>query len=133
VFPAELRAHLERPKNRHKGLMSRFFRAALPPPKRYLAFARLTRAAHLLHTPAWTVAAVADQLEYSSAQGFSRHLHLLLGVRPAEFRRRYDAAAMLARFDTELLAPHHDVLRTFWPIRGAPPALHALPPRRSDR
>ncbi len=112
-------------------LMSRFFRAALPPPKRYLAFARLARAAHLLHTPAWTVAAVADHLEYSSAQGFSRHLHLLLGVRPAEFRRRYDAAAMLARFDAELLAPHHDVLRTFWPIRGAAPALDALPPRRS--
>lgn len=38
-------------------LMSRFFRAALPPPKRYLAFARLTRAAYLLRAPAWTVAA----------------------------------------------------------------------------
>ncbi len=97
-------------------LMSRFFRAALPPPKRYLALARLTRAAYLLRAPAWTVAAVADHLEYSSAQGFSRHLHLVLGMRPSEFRRRYDAPAMLARFGDELLAPHLATLRTFWPL-----------------
>lgn len=106
-------------------LMSRFFRAELPPPKRYLALARLTRAAHLLRTPAWTVAAVADHLEYSSAQGFSRHLHLLLGVRPSEFRRRYDAAAMLARFGDELLRPYHGVLQTFWPLGTHPPAYDA--------
>jgi amidase len=106
-------------------LMSRFFRAALPPPKRYLAFARLTRAAHLLHTPAWTVAAVADHLEYSSAQGFSRHLHLLLGMRPAEFRRRYDGTTMLARFCDELLHPFAAVLRDFWPLRSAAQAARA--------
>jgi AraC-like DNA-binding protein len=101
-------------------LMSRFFRAALPPPKRYLAYARLTRAAHLLRTSGWTVAAVADHLEYSSAQGFSRHLHLLFGIRPAEFRRRYDADAMLARFGDELLRPYDAVLRTFRPLRADP-------------
>jgi len=105
-------------------LMSRFFRAALPPPKRYLAFARLTRAAYLLHTQGWTVAGVADHLEYSSAQGFSRHLHLLLGIRPAEFRRQYDTHAMLARFGSELLAPHANVLHTFWPLRHGEPAAH---------
>ena len=121
-------------------LMSRFFRAALPPPKRYLAFARLTRAAHLLRAPAWTVAAVADHLEYSSAQGFSRHLHLLLGMRPAEFRRRYDATAMLARFGEELLVPYLDVLRTFRPLRTEPvgggatmPTADTLPGPPPDR
>lgn len=98
-------------------LMSRFFRARLPAPKRYLAFARLTRAAYLLRNPAWTVAAVADHLEYSSAQSFSRHLHLLLGVRPAEFRRRYDTAAMLARFGDELIMPYAVAFRDFWPLR----------------
>lgn len=98
-------------------LMSRFFRAALPAPKRYLAYARLVRAADLLANPAWTVAAVADHLEYSSAQGFSRHLHLLLGVRPAEFRRRCTARLLLERFGDELLTPYHDTLHAFWPLR----------------
>ena len=102
-------------------LMSRFYRAALPAPKRYLAFARLTRASYLLHAPGWTVAATADYLQYSSAQGFSRHLHLLMGVRPAEFRRRFDVDAMLARFRRDLLDPHHDALRTFWPLRAGDP------------
>jgi AraC-like DNA-binding protein len=109
-------------------LMSRFFRAALPPPKRYLAFARLTRAAYLLRAPAWTVAAVADHLEYSSAQGFSRHLFLMLGMRPSEFRRRYDADAMLARFADELLVPHRDVLRAFWPLHAGDPARRVASP-----
>jgi AraC-like DNA-binding protein len=109
-------------------LMSRFFRVRLPPPKRYLALARLTRAAYLLRTPGWTVARVADHLEYSSAQGFSRHLHLLLGVRPAEFRRRYDAVAMLSHFDCELITPHLAVLRTFWPLRGTAPHPAPAPP-----
>lgn len=98
-------------------LMSRFFRAQLPAPKRYLAFARLTRAAYLLRNPAWTVAAVANHLEYSSAQSFSRHLYLLLGVRPAVFRRQYDTGLMLARFADELITPYSAVLRDFWPLR----------------
>lgn len=98
-------------------LMSRFFRAQLPPPKRYLAFARLARAAYLLRNPAWTVAAVADHLEYSSAQSFSRHLYLLLGVRPAEFRRQYNTELMLTRFGDELIVPYTPVLRDFWPLR----------------
>jgi len=41
-------------------LMSRFFRAHLPAPKRYLAFARLTRAAYLLRNPAAKKDAWAD-------------------------------------------------------------------------
>ncbi len=112
-------------------LMSRFFRAALPTPRRYLAYARLTRAAHLLGNGAWSVAAVADHLEYSSAQGFSRHLHQLLGVRPAEFRRRYDAGAMLTLFGSELLAPYQDVLRTFHPLRADNVGPYATTPRPS--
>lgn len=98
-------------------LMSRFFRARLPAPRLYLATARLTRAAYLLGNPAWTVAMVADHLEYSSAQSFSRHLHLVLGVRPAEFRRAYGPERMLARFADELVAPYRATLRAFRPLR----------------
>jgi hypothetical protein len=44
-----------------------------------------------------------------------------MGVRPAEFRRRFDVDAMLARFRRDLLDPHHDALRTFWPLRAGDP------------
>ena len=96
--------------------MSRFFRARLPAPKRYLAFARLARAAALLANPSWTVAAVADYLDYSSAQGFSRHLFLLLGVRPAEFRRRFTPRMMVERFGQELITPYQAELATLRPL-----------------
>lgn len=92
-------------------LMSRFFRADLPAPRRYLALARLARAADLLAYGGWTVATVADYMDYSSAQGFSRHLYLVLGVRPSEFRRRYTPEMLLDRFAEELLTPYPDALR----------------------
>ena len=97
-------------------LMSRFFRAGLPAPRRYLALARLVRAAQLFESPRWTVGAVAAELELSSAQAFSRHLYLQLGVRPREFRRRYDAEGMIERFGEEVLVPYLGVLREFEPF-----------------
>lgn len=97
-------------------MMSRFFRAGLPAPRRYLAFARLARAAQLFESPRWTVGAVAAELEHSSAQAFSRHLYLQLGVRPREFRRRYDVGGMLERFTDELITPYREVLGTFEPF-----------------
>ncbi|MDF1503214.1 helix-turn-helix domain-containing protein [Roseisolibacter sp. H3M3-2] len=97
-------------------LMSRFARAGLPSPKRYLAFARLVRAARLLENRGATLSSVADRLDYSSAQSFGRHVRLLLDVSAAEFRRDYDADAMLARFGRELVEPYADRLRTFRPF-----------------
>src|SRR5512135_1345643 len=55
-------------------LMSRFFRARLPAPKRYLAAARLVRAARLFENPGFSVANVANHLDYSSPQSFGRHV-----------------------------------------------------------
>jgi AraC-like DNA-binding protein len=99
-------------------LMSRFFRAGLPAPKRYLAMARLVRAARLLENPGWTLSATADQLEYSSAQSFARHVRVFAGVSAAEFRACYDGVAMLERFRRELVLPHLPSLRTFVPFVG---------------
>jgi AraC-like DNA-binding protein len=45
-------------------LMSRFFRARLPAPKQYLATARLVRAARLFENPGFSVANVANHLDY---------------------------------------------------------------------
>ena len=97
-------------------LMSRFTRAELPSPKRYLALARLIRVARLLENGGITLSAAADQLEYSSAQSFGRHVRMVLGVSAAEFRQSYDTERMLARFSEELVHPYRDRLRRFSPL-----------------
>lgn len=97
-------------------LMSRFARAGLPSPKQYLAFARLARAARLLENRGCTLSAVADALEYSSAQSFGRHVRMQLGISAAEFRRSHDAERMLTRFRDQLVVPFRDRLRVFSPL-----------------
>ena len=98
-------------------LMSRFFRARLPAPKRYLAMARLVRAAHLFENQGFSVANVANHLEYSSPQCFGRHLRALMHVTAAEFRERYDGEGMLEHFRETLVLPHLEVLRKLRPMR----------------
>lgn len=97
-------------------LMSRFFRARLPAPKRYLAMARLVRAAHLFENGGFSVANVANHLEYSSPQSFGRHVRTILRMTAVEFRERYDGAGMLDRFREELILPHVRALRGLRPL-----------------
>lgn len=99
-------------------LMSRFHRAGLPAPKRYLAQARLVQAARLFENPGLSVAAVANHLDYSSPQSFGRHVRTLLGMTAIQFRTRYDGEGMLQRFREELVLPYVDVLRKFSPLGG---------------
>jgi AraC-like DNA-binding protein len=101
-------------------LMSRFFRARLPAPKRYLAWARLVRAARLLENPGLSIADASNQLEYSSAQSFGRHIKTMLGVTAGQFRRKHNGQAMLTRFRDELLRPHRDKLLELRPLSGRP-------------
>lgn len=107
--------------------MSRFFRARLPAPKRYLAFARLVRAARLLENTGLSIASVANQLEYSSPQSFGRHLRTLLRISAFEFRQRYDGDGMLQRFRAELVLPYRATLLAFTPLTAPPGWL--TPPR----
>ena len=93
-------------------LMSRFFRAKLPAPKRYLSFARLIRAARLLENPGLSVADTANQLDYSSPQSFGRHVQIFIGVTAGRFRHEYSEASMVARFREELVLPHRLTLQT---------------------
>jgi AraC-like DNA-binding protein len=101
-------------------LMSRFFRAHLPAPKRYLAVARLVRAASLFENSGLSVANVANQLDYSSPQSFGRHVRTLLGITAVQFREQYDGQGMLERFRAELITPHLSVLRAFSPLSTPP-------------
>jgi AraC-like DNA-binding protein len=97
-------------------LMSRFFRAGVPTPKRYLAMARLVRAARLFENSGFSIANVANHLDYSSPQSFGRHVRTLLHTTAGEFREQYDCATMFARFRAELILPHIEGLRVLKPL-----------------
>jgi AraC-like DNA-binding protein len=100
-------------------LMSRFFRARLPAPKRYLAMTRLIRAAQLFENPGLSVANVANRLDYSSPQSFGRHVRGLIHLTAVEFRQKYDGEGMLQRFREDLIIPYHPRLRNFAPLSAA--------------
>src|SRR3982750_3604411 len=101
-------------------LMSRFFRAGAPAPKRYLAMARLVRAARLFENSGFSIANVANHLDYSSPQSFGRHVRTLLHMTAGNFRRQYDGAGMFDRFREELVLPHITVLRALRPLTAPP-------------
>src|SRR6266568_3851833 len=97
-------------------LMSRFYRAGLPSPKTYVTYVRLLWAAHLGESPALSIGDIADRLEASSPQSFSRTVRSVLALTPGQLRRGYDGRAMLERFRHQLIAPYRETLRTFDPL-----------------
>ena len=97
-------------------LMSRFFRAGLPAPKRYLAMARLVQAARVFENPGLSVCNVSNHLEYSSPQSFGRHVRTMLHMTAVGFRQHYDGEGMLQRFREELMLPYLEILRRFTPL-----------------
>lgn len=108
-------------------MMSRFFRASLPAPKKYLAMARLTRAANLFENSGLSVANVANQLDYSSPQSFGRHVRTLLHMTAVDFREQYDGEGMLQRFRADLMLPYLATLNRFSPLVTPPGWVPACP------
>jgi AraC-like DNA-binding protein len=101
-------------------LMSRFFRAGAPTPKQYLAMARLVRAARLFENSGFSIANVANHLDYTSPQSFGRHVRTLLQITAGEFRARYDCASMFDRFRADLIIPYTEVLCRLRPLTPPP-------------
>jgi AraC-like DNA-binding protein len=97
-------------------LTSRFFRAGLPTPKRYLNGTRLIRAARLFENPGFSVANVANHLDYSSPQSFGRHIQTIMRISAMEFRERYDGEAMVQHFRQTLILPYIAPLRRLQPL-----------------
>ena len=97
-------------------LMSKFFRAGLPSPRQYVAFARLVWAAHLGEQPALSISAIANRLNASSPQSFHRYVRTLMGMSAAEFRRRYDGAKALELFRDRVVMPYRVALTDFDPV-----------------
>ncbi len=100
--------------------MSRFFRAQLPAPKRYLAMARLVKAARLFENPGLSISHVAYHLEYSSPQSFSRHIQTMISCSAVEFRRNFDGERMLERMRNDLVLPYVSALQHFEPFTVPP-------------
>jgi AraC-like DNA-binding protein len=114
-------------------MMSRFFRAGAPAPKQYLAMVRLIRAARLFENAGFSIANVANHLDYSSPQSFGRHIRTLLQMTAGEFRVRYDGMGMFERFRHELVLPYVSILRELHPIVAPPGWIRASKPRsRTD-
>ena len=102
-------------------LMSRFFRAALPSPKQYVAYARLVWAAYLGESPAMSIAAIANRLNASSPQSFHRTVRTVMSMSAAQFRESFNGARMLESFRSELVTPYRETLRTFDPLAESGP------------
>ena len=100
--------------------MSRFFRAGIPAPKKYLATARLVRAARLLENPGYSLTQVSFLLEYSSPQSFSRHVTHSLQCGAAAFRKAYNGEAMLEHMRQRLVLPYQRQLIDFVPVEVTP-------------
>jgi AraC-like DNA-binding protein len=97
-------------------LMSRFFRAGLPSPKRYATFARLVWAAHFADSTGASYRAIAYRLGASSSQSFGRTLRTFLGMTATEFRGAFTRRTMLDHFRAQLIAPYLDTLKRFDPL-----------------
>ena len=113
-------------------LMSRFFRAKLPPPKRYLAYARLLYAARLFEDTGHSVTDVANALDFSSPQSFGRHIHTFLGIHAGEFRRLFTSERMLERFIDEMVLPYREALQRLRAL-AVRPGMRSEPPSVRDR
>ena len=103
-------------------MASRFLRARLPTPKKYLATARLLYVAAALEAPRVSVAQAARRMNYSSPQSFARHVKEQLGVSAGEFRDEYSLELMVNYFINRLVFRHRDTLQSFAPFGGMSPA-----------
>jgi len=86
------------------------------------------RAAHLFENHGFSVANIANHLEYSSPQSFGRHVRTMLRITAVDFRERYDGAGMLERFRQELVIPYLSGLRRLSPLAygiNSPPRYEA--------
>ncbi|HEY4320501.1 MAG TPA: helix-turn-helix domain-containing protein [Gemmatimonadales bacterium] len=96
--------------------VSRFVRAGLPSPKDHLVAVRLCYAARLFDEGDLTIADVAYRMDYASPQSFGRHLRIVLGITPSEFRSRFPFCSVLQRFMEQFVTPYKGTWKQFRPL-----------------
>jgi AraC-like DNA-binding protein len=105
---------------RASSLTSRFYRAGVPAPKRFLALTRLVRAAALLENPGLSISQVAYRLGYTSPQCFNRHIRRWTGHTAWEFRGSSGMQTMLELYRAQLITPYEAALNMLRPLGGVP-------------
>jgi AraC-like DNA-binding protein len=98
-------------------LMSRFGRVGLPSPRKYVEMGFVARFAHLCESTTWSVTAIANAINASSAQALGRTFRRLTGLTPVHWRRQYGLASALGDFRSRFIEPYRDVLDSFDPFR----------------
>ena len=98
-------------------LMSRFNRAGLPSPKRYLEIALLARVAYHAESTTQSATAIANALNASSPQALLRIVRRLTGLTPTQWQCGNNVASVMAEFRASLLEPYIAVLRRFDPYQ----------------
>lgn len=93
----------------------RCFRAGLPSPKTYIAWARVVWAARLGESGPRTTATLVTLSGYESATAFRRTVRRVTGLSVAALRERHSGTTMLAWYCAVLVTPHRDRLRAFDP------------------
>jgi hypothetical protein len=83
----------------------------------------------LFENPGFSIANVANHLDYSSPQSFGRHVRTWLNLTAGQFREQFDGAGMLLRFRETLVLPHLPILRHLRPL-GSAPAVAVRPGER---
>ena len=111
-----VRALARRLNVRPSTFMSRFFRATLPSPKRYLAATRLVYATALFESRGLSIADVAYRLSYSSPQSFGRHVRALSGLTAGAYRAAWTFDDALHDFCDRLIVPYRPIFRAFHPL-----------------
>lgn len=110
-------------------LNSRFVKAGLPTPFRYMRWARLVRFRALLADPTVTVLEAASLLGWETRAAAHREVRTLCGVTVMQFRYHGSVASLIAAGMAQLVVPHGEILRTFdpeRPVRQAPRSLQRL-------
>lgn len=118
-------------------LMSRFYRAQLPSPKKLLAATRLLLAKALLEDSRISISTVSYQLSYSSPQAFGRHVKLLMGMTVGKLRRVVTFEEVTDLLQKDLIVGHLAAFRAFDPLlsqgRWLPVLEAAAPSPQSSR
>lgn len=98
--------------------ISRFFRIGLPSPKQYVAWAKLTYAAHIGRMPGVALPQIADRVHASSPQSFGRTVKAFTGLTGTQFRERFSGESMIALYREQLIDPYIETLASFDPMRN---------------
>lgn len=99
-------------------LVGRFAQIGLPSPRKYVEVGYVARFAHLCESTTWSVTAIANAINASSAQALGRTFRRLTGLTPVRWRQQYGLASVLADFRNRFIQPFREVLCSFDPFRG---------------